>query len=85
MYLNLRAELYDGLRWRFENDRIRIPNDPELVGQVAAVRYTFTSGGQMQIESKDVLASRGIPSPDKADALALCFADVRRARYRAWM
>ena len=85
MYLNLRAELYDGLRWRFENDRIRIPNDAELIGQMAAVRYEFTSAGQMQIESKDVLASRGLPSPDKADALALCFAEVKRATYRIWV
>jgi len=84
-YANLRAELYDAVRMKLVKGELALPDDQELVGQLASVRYTFTSAGQMQIESKDVLASRGLPSPDKADALALCFAEVKRATYRIWV
>ena len=37
------------------------------------VGYKYNSNGQLQIESKDDLRARGMPSPDLADALALTF------------
>ncbi len=85
-FANLRAELYDGLRRRFEEGRIAIPDDRELIGQLAALRYQFTSSGQMKLEEKDDLRRRGHPSPDRADALALAFGQVHRGRkmYRMW-
>ena len=85
-FANLRAELYDGLRQRFEEGRIAIPDDRELIGQLAALRYQFTSSGQMKLEDKDDLRRRGHPSPDRADALALAFGQVHRGRklYRMW-
>lgn len=73
-FLNARAEIFDGLRVRFESGRISIPEDRELIGQLAALRYSFTSSGQMKLEGKDELRRRGLPSPDRADALALAFA-----------
>jgi len=83
-FANLRAELYDGLRERFQDGRIRIPADPDLIGELAAVRYSFTSSGQVRLEGKDDMRSRGLRSPDKADALMLAFAAVRRQDYRMW-
>ena len=73
-FANLRAELYDGLRERFFAGRIRIPNDAELISQLASIRYLFTSSGQMRIEGKDELRSRGERSPDLADSVMLAFA-----------
>ncbi len=84
-YANLRAELYDALRWRFENHRIKVPNDPELISQLSTVRYGFTGSGQILIESKDSLRARGQPSPDKADALALAFAARTRQPVAIWV
>ena len=73
-YANLRAELFDGLRSRFTQDDIEIPNDKELVGELTALRYFFTSRGQLQLEDKRKFSgSRN--SPDKADALMLAFSD----------
>ena len=73
-YANLRAELFDGLRSRFNQGHIEIPNDKELVGELAALRYFFTSRGQMQLEDKRKY-SGSRKSPDKADALMLAFSD----------
>ena len=83
-FANLRAELYDGLRERFQQERVRIPGDPDLIGELAAVRYSFTSSGQVKIEGKEELRARGLRSPDKADALMLAFAATRRRGYRVW-
>jgi hypothetical protein len=36
----------------------------------------MTSKGQIKIESEDEMRARGLPSPDRADALAYAFANV---------
>ena len=75
-FTNLRAELFWGLRKRFLAGEIALPDDAEMIGQLLALRYDFTSGGQVQIEGKPEMRRRGLPSPDKADALALAFMGV---------
>jgi hypothetical protein len=51
--------------------------DDGLQAQLAALRYGFTSRGQLKVESKEEMRDRGVPSPDRADALALAFAADR--------
>ena len=72
-YLNLRAQMFDGLRQRFADGDIAIPDDAELISQLASLTFKYTSRGQLQLESKDQIRSSGRQSPDKADALALAF------------
>ena len=74
-FANLRAELFSGLKLRFNRDNIEIPDDRELVGELAALRYCFTSRGQLQLESKRKYSGPSGVSPDKADALMLAFSD----------
>ncbi|MXZ92762.1 MAG: hypothetical protein F4W95_05890 [Chloroflexi bacterium] len=74
---NLRAEGYRALAERFRSRRIRIPDDPELIAELAALRYRYNSRGKLLIEGKDEIRSRSLPSPDKADALMLAFLDDR--------
>ena len=76
MFVNLRAEIYWGLRERFIDGTIDIPDDEELIGQLANIKFEYTPKGQIKIESKDEMKARGMSSPDKADSLALAFADV---------
>jgi phage terminase large subunit len=83
-FANLRAELYDGLRERFFADRISIPADSDLISQMASIKYLFTSSGQMRIEGKDELRSRGEKSPDLADAVMLAFAKPTERGFRVW-
>jgi hypothetical protein len=74
-YANFRAEAWWNVRELFESGDIDIdPNDDDLAGELAAIRYKRTSnGGKIQIESKDEAKRRGIPSPNRADAVMLAF------------
>ena len=81
-YLNLRAEVFDGLRQRFADGDISIPNDPELISQLASLTYKYNARGQLQLESKDQIRSVGRQSPDKADAIALAFTSEIKSRPR---
>ena len=83
-FANLKAELYDGLRERFQQGRIRIPGNGKLISELASIRYSFSSSGQIRLEDKDELRGRGQPSPDMADALMLAFAHTPRRGFRMW-
>ena len=83
LFANLRAEGYWRLRELFSSSRISIPADNQLMGELAALRYGYDSQGRIQIESKDSMRQRGLPSPDKADALMLAFLDAP-GRTRLW-
>lgn len=72
-YLNKRTEIYDALRSRFLQDDIQIPDDQQLISELASLKYKFNSRGQMMLEDKQTLRDRGEKSPDKADALMLAF------------
>ena len=71
-FANLKAEIFWCLREDFEKSRISIPNDTVLINQLASIKYAMTSKGQIKIESKDDAKKRGLRSPDRADALAIC-------------
>jgi hypothetical protein len=73
-YRNLKAELWYKMKAWFEARDCRIPNDEDLVAELATVRYFFTSNGKIQIEGKEDLRKRLMKSSDKADAVALTFA-----------
>jgi hypothetical protein len=72
-YLNKRAEMWFEVR-----DWLRaggtIPDLVDLKQDLAAPTYKFTPADKIQLESKDDIKSRGLPSPDLGDALALTFA-----------
>jgi hypothetical protein len=74
-FVNLRAQLWWGIRERFETGLIDIDSlDEDLAGELVEIRYKRTSSGKIQIESKDDAKRRGIPSPNRAEALMLAFA-----------
>ncbi|MDI6840444.1 MAG: hypothetical protein QMD71_06335 [bacterium] len=85
-FANKRAEWWWGLRERFEDGDIDIENDEEMIAQLANIKYKINSRGQIQVESKDDMKKRGLPSPDRADALMLAFAkqnEVKPIKLRA--
>lgn len=72
-FLNKRAEMWFSVRdWLKLGGAI--PNDPGLKQDLAAPTYKFNAAGRIQLESKDEIKKRGMPSPDIADALAVTFA-----------
>lgn len=74
-FFNLRAELYAHLASLFRDGAIQIPPDRVLMKQLIGLTYEHTSKGQRKIIGKEDLRRAGKPSPDRADALMLCFAD----------
>ena len=73
-YLNLRAELWYKVKAWLEARDCALPRDDELLAELVAAKYKFTSSGKIQLESKDAMRKRGLRSPDLADALCLTFA-----------
>ena len=72
-FFNRRSEIFWELRRLFDLQAITIPRDEELAGQLLGLRYDVSSSGQVRLEGKREMRKRGMPSPDKADALALAF------------
>src|SRR5690606_27520331 len=56
-----------------KDTEIKIPNDDELIGQLIARRYKVDKRGRIVLESKEEMKARNLPSPDRADSLALAF------------
>ena len=83
VFANLRAEGFWRLRELFANGGISIPADNQLMGELAALRYSYDSLGRILMESKESMRQRGLPSPDKADALMLAFVEPA-ARLKLW-
>jgi phage terminase large subunit len=54
-------------------DRAQIPDDLELMAELSARQYRYTPDDRKKIESKADFKKRYGRSPDKADALLLCF------------
>ncbi len=72
-FSRLRDELWWRMRESFERGEISIPNDDELISELSVVKYETDSNGKIKVESKKDLRRRNVPSPNKADALALTF------------
>ena len=83
LFANLRAEGYWRLRELFATGTISIPTDSRLMGELAALRYSYDSQGRIIMESKEAMRQRGQASPDVADALMLAFVDPP-SRARLW-
>lgn len=74
-YRNRRAELWGELKEWLRERPVSIPDSDALAQDMLQPGYSYTSNGQLQIESKDDIRKRGAPSPDLADALCLTFAE----------
>jgi hypothetical protein len=73
-FKNLRAELWWEMRdWLAQEMPVQIPDSDELHGDLCSLGYKYNSNGALQIEGKDQLKARGMPSCDTADALMLTF------------
>jgi len=72
-FTNTRAEAYWELRkWIKEGGALE---RDEAFYQLTEIRYKEDSSGKLKIEPKEEILTRGIESPDVADALMLTFAD----------
>jgi hypothetical protein len=71
-FLNRRAEAYWGFRQMLEDEAVDLDGqDEDLLAQLTGIKYTLTSDGKIKIESKEDMKKRGLPSPDRADAVVM--------------
>ena len=69
--------MFWNLREAFEREEIDIdPDDDKLAAQLGSLKWGVDSRGRIKIESKDDMRKRGMPSPDRADALAMAWSRV---------
>jgi hypothetical protein len=83
--LNVRAEMWWNVRealYRGEISLVRLDDSTyaRLRAELTAPTYRLTSSGKVQLESKEELKARGLPSPDVADAFVMWY--LARARRR---
>ena len=55
--------------------RFVLPDSDSLQADLVSCGYKYNSSGQLLIEAKQDMRKRGVPSPDEADAVALCFSE----------
>lgn len=71
--INKRAEM-----WKAARDWLKaggcLPPDPTLRDELQGPEIVPRADGKLQIESKKDMKARGVPSPNRADALVLSFA-----------
>jgi hypothetical protein len=73
---NRRAEMWSNLKTALEEGRFSIPDSDSLQADLVSCGYKYDSAGRLLLESKADMRKRGLPSPDEADAVALCFANI---------
>jgi hypothetical protein len=73
---NRRAEMWGNLKSALESEAgISLPDSDALQADLVGPGYRYNSAGQLLLESKEDMRKRGVPSPDEADAVALCFSE----------
>lgn len=76
IYANRRAEYFNLLAKKFENEAIDIPDNTKLASQLASIKYKYDTKTRLLIHSKESMRKHGGKSPDYADSLMLCFIDT---------
>jgi hypothetical protein len=83
----IRSAMYWRLREALDpktGDDLTLPPDPEILGELTAIRYEARAGA-IVVEEKEEVRKRLGRSPDCADALALHFAPVKLYKLTAAM
>jgi len=81
MYVNRRAETW-GIMREALRERIDLPDHRQLINDLSAPEYGFSSKQQLQLEKKEDMRRRGLSSPDFGDALAMTYAVEINQHYR---
>jgi phage terminase large subunit len=76
-FVNEKARFYQNLADALEGDQIEGLTDDETIGQLANLQYEIDAHGRMKIEPKEKARQRGVPSPDRAEALMLALGQPR--------
>lgn len=85
-YVNKRAEMWGRMKTWLKQGGALDPNDQglydDLIGPETVIPKSGSFDGKIQLESKADMKARGVPSPNRGDALALTFAELIHAKAR---
>ncbi len=73
-FVDRRTELWWNVREALRENRLDVPRQDELLRDLLAPRYTYTSRGKLKLEPKEQTKKRLGRSPDYGDALAIAWA-----------
>jgi hypothetical protein len=73
-FYNLSAELWANAAQKIERGEVALRDDSAQMAQLSSRRQKPRSDGRFQLESKEEMRRRGLPSPDRADAIVLAMA-----------
>lgn len=74
-YSNSTGLMWGKIRKLLQAGTLQIPDDDALISQLSNRRYIVNKDGKLELERKEAMKKRGLPSPDIADALALALYD----------
>jgi hypothetical protein len=73
--MNRRAEMWLRSRdWLQDEGGAQLPPEPVLQSDACGPKYKYNMQQRLQLESKEAMRRRKLPSPDRWDAIALTFA-----------
>ena len=81
-YVNKRAECWDGMKQWLEAWPCSLPDEDAWLLDLTSTGYEYDSRGRLRLKSKEWMRSKGLPSPDLGDALAMTFAEPVREKVR---
>jgi hypothetical protein len=87
-YLNLRAAAWGHLRDMLNpmnDERLALPPDPLLTGDLTAVHTRTMSGGKLRVEEKDAIRARIGRSTDYGDAVVMAVFGAHLTGKRSWL
>ncbi len=84
-FANQRAEMWWNARTLLQPDsggrqEIKLDIDRKTAAQLSVPRYGSDSSGRIAIEKKEAMRKRGVPSPDRAEAILLALYETPRGR-----
>lgn len=79
-YDNLATWSWGHFRNLLQQEEVTLPDDDLLVGQLSTRKYQITAKGRLRLERKEDMTKRGLPSPDRAEAVVMAFADFMQSK-----
>ena len=73
VFFNRGAEIWALFARRVERGELVLINDPTLISQLSTRKIFYDARGRVRLESKEDMRSRGLKSPDRADAVIAAF------------
>jgi len=73
-FVNRAAEMWYETARLIERQELILPDDEVLMAQLTSRRARANKAGKMELETKGEMKSRGLSSPDRADAVCMAVA-----------